>query len=134
MEKIDQILAEKLRVMNRYNKLLRGVKGITLPKEATWAKNVYWMYTILIEPQFGLTKKEVMDKLGEEGIDTRSVFYPFHQQHLFVKGNDERFPDCNGKYPISEEIASKGLYLPSGAGLTDEQVETVVKALQSLRK
>jgi perosamine synthetase len=134
MEKIKHILKEKLHVMNQYNKLLSGQKGITLPKEASWAKNVYWMYTILIEPEFGLARDEVMRQLGAKGIDTRSIFYPFHLQPLFVNGNDERFPDCSGKYPVSEEVAQKGLYLPSGIGLKGEEIKKVVDTLLSLRR
>ena len=134
MEKIDQILKEKLSIMNKYNKLLKGAKGIILPKEAPWAKNVYWMYTILIEPEFRLKKEEVMKKLRDQGVDTRSVFYPFHKQPLFVNGSDERFPDCNGKYPVSDKIADKGMYLPSGLGLTNRQITKVCNALLSLRE
>lgn len=134
MEKIEEILSERERIMDTYNSLLKDVLGITLQKKASWAKMVCWMYTILIEEEFGLTKEQVMEKLKEREIETRSFFYPFHRQPLFLNGNDERFPDCKGEYPVSDELSRKGLYLPSGPGLTQEQIETVVDELVHLRK
>ena len=32
-------------------------------------------------------------------------------------------------YPVSEELAEMGLYLPSGVGLTGEQQEAVIDAV-----
>lgn len=133
MEYANKLVNARITHAKLYNRLLKGVNGITLPPEKEWAKNVYWMYGLLIEEEFGLTKDKVMKNLYEKGIDTRSFFYPMHKQPVF-KRDDERFPDTTGSYPVSEDIYNKGFYLPSGSSLTEEQIKTVANALISIKK
>jgi len=135
MEKALELVKRRIDNAKLYNSLLMDVKGITLPPEKEWAKNVYWMYGILIEDDFGMTMNEVRDSLKKKGVDTRSFFIPMHKQPLFMenKRNDDRFPDCSGSYPISEELCRKGLYLPSSSSLTKDQIEFVVNAIKELK-
>jgi len=132
MENIDKILSERDRIKMTYDGLLKDVKNITLQKQAPWAKMVCWMYCILLEPEFKFSKDELMNKLKAKGIETRSFFYPFHRQPLFLEGEDERYPCCDGDYPVSDELSSKGLYLPSGSSLSENEMETVVEELIKL--
>ncbi|MBU1626090.1 DegT/DnrJ/EryC1/StrS family aminotransferase [bacterium] len=132
-EKIEYAVNRKREIAFLYSDLLKDVKEVTLPYEASWAKNVYWMYSILINDDFGMVKDEVMVELYKRGVETRSFFYPMNQQPLF-HGNDPRFPDITGKYPVSDDLARRGLYLPSGIGLTEEQIRFVVKQLVGLIK
>jgi perosamine synthetase len=127
-EKIEEKVDRKRGIARIYSDLLKDQLDITLPYEALWAKNVYWMYSILLNDSFGLSRDEVMRMLKEKGVETRSFFYPIHQQPVF-QGRDFRFPHTSGHYPVSEDIACRGLYLPSSLGLTKEQIEEVVQKL-----
>jgi len=73
-----------------------------------------------------------MRKLYEKGIDTRSFFYPMNKQPAF-KGNDERFPDLEGDYPVAEELYKKGFYLPSSSSLTEGQIKKVVEKITEIK-
>ena len=118
-----------------YTEQLRDVPGITTPYEANGAKNVYWMYGILIdEAEFGPNRQEVAARLAEQGVDTRDFFYPLHRQPVFREGDDPRYPDTGGEYPVSDDLYARGLYLPSGLNLTSEQINYVVDALKNLRR
>ena len=44
--KIEQIISEKRRVAQTYNKFLKDIDGLQLPHEADWALNVYWCYAV----------------------------------------------------------------------------------------
>lgn len=123
MEQIDKVTEIKRENAELYNQLLGGVEGLSLPPEESWAKNVYWMYSVLIEDEFGLSRDEVMAKLREEDIDTRPFFYPLHTQPPYVE---------EGCYPIAEELARKGTNLPSGATLGREEISYVAKTLAFL--
>ena len=101
---------------------------MTLPVEEPWAKNVYWMYGILVEESLGIQKDDLMQMLREKGVDTRSFFCPMSLQPAF-RGADPRFPDVTGHYPVSVDLWNRGLYLPSGLGLTRSQMEEVVEKL-----
>jgi len=48
-----------------------------------WAKNVYWMYFILVEDGFGMSRDELMKELEKWGIETRTFFIPMHEQPVF---------------------------------------------------
>ncbi len=105
---------------------------LTLPVEETWAKNVYWMYGIVINDSLGLSKEQLMAKLREKGVDTRAFFCPMSLQPVF-KGSDGRFPDISGDYPVSVDLWNRGLYLPSGLPLTRQQIETVVEKVKECK-
>jgi perosamine synthetase len=142
LEKIDELVERRRKNARLYNQLLREVEGIRLPTEKEWAKNVYWMYCILIEdekspssPPFlkgdvgGLSRDELQVKLKQNGVDTRAFFIPMHQQPAFK--NLGLFE--GESYPVSEEISRRGMYLPSGSGLKNEEIEQVCTTLKRIR-
>lgn len=127
-ERIDQFVEMRRTNARHYNKLLGKVRGIRLPVEKEWAKNVYWMYSIMVEDEFGITRDELMQKLREKEIGTRTFFYPMHVQPCFTdmglfKGES---------YPVAEELSMKGMYLPSGSGLKPEEIDYVCRAIKDI--
>lgn len=127
-ECIDEFVETRRRNAMYYNSLLGKVEGITLPPEAKWAKNVYWMYLILIEKNFGLSRDDLMVRLKKKGVDSRRAFYPIHTQPLYA----EQF--IGQKFPVADQLSDKGVYLPSGNTLTKEQIDQVVETLISIQK
>jgi perosamine synthetase len=130
-EKLDFAVARKREIAGAYLEHLRGIEQITLPVERPGARNVYWMFSILINDNFGMTKDEVMAALKARGVDTRSFFYPMSQQPA-LRGDGPHFPDLRGSRPVSADIARRGLYLPSGIGLNADQVHLCAETLKSL--
>jgi perosamine synthetase len=130
LESIDRFVEMRRKNAQLYNKLLKGVSGITLPKEEKWAKNVYWMYCIVIEDDFGMSRDDLMTYLRQKGVDTRTFFIPMHVQPAFK--NMGLFEGEH--YSVSEQLARKGLYLPSGSGLTEEQIKSVCEVVTEAKK
>ena len=125
-EKIDDMIERRRNNASLYSSLLSDIEGVTLPVEKVGVKNVYWMYGVLLEDRFGLSRDQLMARLKEDGIETRAFFIPVHEQPAFLKMGlfgDER-------YPVAERISQNGLYLPSGSGLTHEQVQIVCTAVR----
>ncbi|MCB0190476.1 MAG: DegT/DnrJ/EryC1/StrS family aminotransferase [Anaerolineae bacterium] len=107
-----------------YSQLLQEIPGIVTPPEAGNVKNVYWMYSILVEDAFGMTRDELRGFLAKRGIETRTFFIPMHLQpiyHDMFKGQ---------RYPVSEMLCERGFYLPSASSLTSEQIHHVVNVVQ----
>lgn len=125
-EMIEEKIERKRWIGATYNALLADVQHLTLPYEESWAKNVYWMYGIVLQDGFGRAKDELMTMLRQKGVDTRSFFCPMSLQPVF-KSPDSRFPDVSGEYPVSVDLWNRGLYLPSGLGLTGSQMEEVAE-------
>jgi len=130
LKKLDKFVERKREIARLYNSLLSEIDGITLPVEKKWAKNVYWMYGILVEPEFGVSRDELMMELWKKGIETRTFFIPMHEQPALNKMG----LFIGEKYPVAEEISRKGLYLPSGVGLKKEDVEYVANTIKKIKE
>jgi perosamine synthetase len=127
LERIEEFINRHREMAYYYNSLLKDIRGITLPPEMPWAKNVYWMYTILVNEEIlGITRDDLMKKLETYGIDTRSTFLPIHLQPPY-KGIY-----VNEKYPIAELLGKRGINLPSGNLITKEDIEYVVSAIKDV--
>ncbi len=129
LERADVYLEARRSNAARYNAILQGQRGITIPPELSWASSSYWMYSILIGDDFGISRDAVMLALKAAGIETRSFFVSMHRQPALAKYGC----DISGAYPVTDELARTGLYLPSTSGLTDAQIERITSALLALR-
>src|SRR3989344_697076 len=136
LNNIDKLVNIKINNAKKYTELLKDVKGLTLPIEKEWAKNVYWMYGVVLDPpsheasarqgeSLGMTAEDFAKKLLEAGVQTRQFFYPMHLQPVFEKYN-------KGNFPVSEKLARYGLYLPSGMALKESQIKEVVEAIKKI--
>jgi perosamine synthetase len=133
-ENADQKVGRKREIGKWYLDLLGACPDVGLPGEAPGAKNVYWMFGVKLGPRFPQGRDAVMKALKGKGIDTRAFFCPMHRQPVFQNGGDPRFPDVAGDYPVSDDLWNRGLYLPSGPGLTRAQAKEVAESLLSCRR
>jgi perosamine synthetase len=129
MEKIDEFVDARRNHAKTYNSILKDLDGIALPPEADWAKNVYWLYSILIQNEFGVSRDELIAELAKRGIETRPFFIPMHKQPIFKK-----MGIVNGEFPVADELCEKGICLPSSNSLTEKQIEYVCNALKEIQK
>ena len=129
LERADFYLECRRSNAARYNALLKGQRGITIPPEAPWTSSSYWMYSILIGDDFGMSRDEIMTRLKAAGIETRSFFVSMHRQPSLAKYGC----DVSGQYPVTDELSRTGLYLPSTSGLTDVQIARIAQELLALR-
>jgi perosamine synthetase len=77
-----------------------------------------------------MSAPEFADALRKRGIETRPFFLGMHEQPIFHR----RGLFSGEKYPVAEKLARRGLYLPSGLGLKEDQITTVCDAIHSLIK
>ena len=112
-----------------YDELLESIDGITTHPEMSWAKNVYWMYSILVsQERYGMSRDILMTQLMKEGVETRRFFYPLHILPVYrsLRIRDKRFP-------VSEHLSNVGLNLPSGPKIGDEDVNHVANLIKNYR-
>ncbi len=129
LEQIDRFLSIHRNNAKLYNSLLSELGDkITLPPEAPWAKNVYWMYSILIQEKFGLSRDSLIGNLELDGIETRTFFYPVHVQPIYAQQY------TGEKFPVAEELSRKGINLPSGNTLTADEVIYVCECVKKHAK
>ena len=129
LESIEKHIIRKREIGKLYNSKLKNIHGIQLPEEKTeYAENIYWVYGIVLKKSLNKNAAQVMKMLSEMKIGTRSFFYPMHLQPVFIKMDLFK----NEKYPVAENLAEKGFYIPSGLGITNEEIKEVSAALTDI--
>lgn len=122
MEHFAEAVEAKIAIGETYNSLLKGIGGLTLPPQTTWAKNVYWVYGIVVGDEFGVSRSELQRLLRDANIETRNFFFPIHRQPI-MGGN------TNGSFKRSVNLAANGLYLPSFIGISTDNIRRVCDSI-----
>jgi perosamine synthetase len=128
IERMDEIVQKKRWIGAEYTRRLRHIRKIQLPVEEEWARSVYWMYGVVLASDSGMDAVKFAAKLKSRGIETRPFFLGMHEQPVFRRHGLFR----GETYPVADRIAEQGLYLPSGIGLTAEQLSSVCDAVSEV--
>ncbi len=127
LEHLDRSVANKRHMGAFYNAHFQGMAGLELPPSRTdYAENIYWVYGMVLADGVRLDADQVMRQLAERRVGTRPFFWGMHEQPVFRKMglfDGER-------HPVTERIARRGFYVPSGLGITEEQQLRVVSAVR----
>ncbi len=131
LERLEESVARKRRMGEKYTELLKEIPDVQLPLAATsYARNIYWVFGVVLGERHPFDAAELMRRLGERKIGTRPFFWPMHEQPVFRKVGLFVGTSC----PVAERLARRGFYLPSGLGLSEQDIERVAKAFEeSLR-
>lgn len=129
LEKIDYQLESRARIANLYIERLREAVGLSWQIEQSWARHVYWMFNVVLESATRERRDLVIEMLGKQRIETRPVFYPVHSLPPyadFARGE---------AFPVAENLSRGGISLPTWAGLTENDIDCVCRALlQSMKR
>ena len=126
VDRIAEIVERKRAMGKAYTRRLSEVDGLELQVEQAWSHSVYWMYGVLVRETTGVDAAELAARLSEQGIETRPFFLGMHEQPVL----QQRGLFEGESYPVTERLARQGLYLPSGLGLTESQIERVCEAVR----
>jgi perosamine synthetase len=123
-EQMDGFVAARRANAARYTAALEQIPGIVTPPQAKWAKSVFWMYSILVEDEFGMTRDQLRAYLADHGIETRTFFIPMHLQPIYHKAYEGQ------RYPVAEMLCQRGFYLPSASSLTTREIDYVTESVR----
>ena len=128
VKRIEEIVERKRAIAAAYTARLGDLPGIQLPMEENWGRSVFWVYSLLLADDHPLDAVSFAAALKEEGIESRPYFLGMHEQPvLHDMGLFE-----GESYPVTERIARKGLYIPSGLAINDEQMDLVRTAVRKI--
>lgn len=129
LERLDEFVAKKREMGQYYTNELEKEDELILPKKETeYAKNIYWVYGILLDEKLKLDNRQMVKELEQLGIGARTFFWCMHEQPIFKEMG--LFKD--EKYPVAEMLARRGFYIPSGLALTKEQMKEVLDKLKQV--
>lgn len=124
LEKIEFHIQRKREIGNLYKEGLKNLKGFQQPLLKTeYADNIYWVYGLVAETE--QKQEEMVKKLNDAKIGTRPFFWCMHEQPVFLKMGLFR----DEKYPVAEKLARNGFYLPSGLGLSIQDISFIVETI-----
>jgi perosamine synthetase len=119
IERVDEFIDRKRRLGALYRAALRGMP-LAVHAEGPDVEHSYWMVTVLVDkPE---EREPLREHLAAAGIETRPVFFPIHTMPMY-SGRYQRIP-------VAEDIARRGINLPSFPSLTDNEVREVCDAVQ----
>jgi perosamine synthetase len=129
LERLDEFVRRKRAMGARYTAALAGVPGLQLPLAQTPdAENIYWVYGMVLADHVPFDAEEAMKRLAKMGVGCRPFFWPMHEQPVL-----RRLGLFEGlRLPVSERLARRGFYVPSGLALTEAQIDTVAAAVREL--
>ena len=129
LERLDDFVVRKRVMGARYTQKLMGIEGLELmPARTEYAENIYWVYGLVLEDTVSFDAGEAVLRLGARGIGTRPFFWPMHEQPVFRKMG----LFSGESYPVSERLARRGFYIPSGMALTELQIDVVTEEVKRL--
>jgi len=128
LRRIEEVIKNKRRVARLYAEQLSGLPALQLPTEKPYARNVYWMYHIVLRSFERRHRDRVMQLLAERGIETRPAFIPYNLQEVFI-GRGLTRPDL---CPVANRIANGGFYLPSSPDLSQDDLRFVTDNLKDV--
>ncbi|GLI54148.1 DegT/DnrJ/EryC1/StrS family aminotransferase [Thermodesulfovibrio yellowstonii] len=122
LERIDELLAKKEEIFKWYQEGLKDVKGIRLNRQASWAKNVYWMVCLELDDYTEFQRDEFIQRLKSNNIDSRPYFYPLSDMPMYDDADT----------PIAHKVYKRGLNLPSYFDITKEEVDYICEKVKEI--
>jgi pyridoxal phosphate-dependent aminotransferase EpsN len=109
-----------------YQGHLGHLPGIDFMPEANFGRATRWLTCLTIDPeQFGRDREEIRLTLAQQKIETRPVWKPLHLQPVFA--------DCESVGgEVAEDLFNRGLCLPSGSNLTEEDLARVINGIKEI--
>jgi perosamine synthetase len=125
LRRLPQLVRRKRAIGRAYFEAFRGVPQFQVAPAATpYCENVWWVFGLVVSPEAGFSRADIVAALGALGIGTRPFFHGLHEQPVLL-----RHGMASDSLPVTEALSAGGFYLPSGLGLPDEDQRRVISAV-----
>ena len=126
---LEEHVAKRRHNHARYCALLADCPGVAVKCAPSEEYNSnYWLTCVLVDPEkAGFTREDLRLQLEAESIESRPLWKPMHLQPVFAEA--PRYVDGT-----SEQLFDRGLCLPSGTLVTEEDLQRVVAVIRSLSR
>jgi len=125
MEVLPLRIEQRRHVYNTYVKALSSIPEIQFISEPEHYFSNRWLSTILVDSNSKVSREDIRLALLEKNIESRPLWKPMHLQPVF---NNAPYYGAQ----IAEDLFNRGLCLPSGSNLTDDDVQRVISTITQL--
>jgi len=129
LEVLDERVESRRSIFNLYREKLGHLESIEFMPEMSGTFSNRWLTTILVhENEFNVTVSSIIEELAKKNIEARPLWKPLHLQPLFEGMQIYSHTEQN----VSEYLFNKGLCLPSGSNMTEEDQMKVIDTILNL--
>ncbi len=130
LERIDELIRKRRMVRNWYlRNLCDRLETQGSLNSGFGTRSVPWMFNVLTG---AAPEANLIARLAERNIETRPIFFPVHTLPPYTNWSNETLWKLPDTFPVAEYISSRGISLPTWAGLTEEDVNYVCDNLKEL--
>ena len=127
LRQVDEAIEKRHQVAIKYREALRNVKGVRFFDDMPGVRHNYSYFPIFINAEeYGMTRDELYFKMKEQGILGRRYFYPLISTFSTYCGLPSAAPE---NLPVATRIANEVICLPMHHGLSEENLERVLRCI-----
>ena len=125
LREVDKAIAARNQVAIRYRETLRNVEGITFFEDMPGVRHNYSYFPIFVDAdKFGMTRDQLYERMKANGVLSRRYFYPLISEFSTYRGLPSAVKE---NLPVAHRLADSVLCLPMHHGLTEVEIEQVLK-------
>jgi len=129
---LDERINSRRSVFENYWKALHEIDGLDFMPESSFGHSTRWLTVMLVDPdKFGATATKIVSVLSSLNIEARPIWKPLHLQPIFKKC---KYYTNKPEESFSEYLFNRGICLPSGSNLTQEDQQRIIDSILSLVK
>ena len=122
-----EIIDRRHRIFEGYRQRLDGVTGIGFQPIAEWAECAPWLFSVTVDQAaYGVSRDDLMSRLGDAGVDTRPFFIPLHTLPPFRDQARER----GEVLPVTDDLGAIGLNLPTFSALKEAELDYICDVIR----
>jgi perosamine synthetase len=122
LERVPELIEAKRRIFSWYAEGLEGVQSVKLNYEQPGARSIYWMSSIYVNEDAGITRDDLRQVMKSHKIDTRPVFPAISQYPVWNVPQETQ--------PVARRVGDQAINLPSGVCLKRDQVDYVCRVIR----
>ena len=126
LSRLDELLASRVRVADRYREALAGIEGLGLPCPDDGSNRRGWFVFVVQLPR-GTDREATIRALAARGIQSKPYLPAIHLMSFYR----ERFGHREGEFPVCEDVAARSLAVPFFPDMSDTEVARVAAALRT---
>ena len=127
LKQVDRAIEARRHVAESYRKALRDVSGIRVMEDLPGVRHNYAYFPIFVDAeQYGMTRDELYFKMKEHNVLGRRYFYPLISSFSTYRGLESARPE---NLPVATKMAERVICLPMYYGITDADVERIIKLI-----
>ena len=132
LKQVDNAIAQRQKVAQRYREALRDVPGIRFFDDISGVRHNYSYFPVFVNAEeYGMTRDELYFKLQEQGIYGRRYFYPLISTFNTYRNLPSAVP---ANLPVATKVANEVICLPMHHALSEDDIERVTRVVRKNSK